>query len=78
MHTHEHDISNNEKDGFLEIDAVLSLLPFMDAIWAFEPQVFVATFRGNAANPNPRERTYLPNNVRPAKARARGRGTELS
>ena len=30
----------------------------MDAIWAFEPQVFVATFRGNAANPNPRERTY--------------------
>ena len=36
----------------------------MDAIWAFEPQVFVATFRGNAANPNPRERTHLPNNVR--------------
>ena len=58
-----HNRSNNEKDVFLETDAVLSLLPFMDAIWASEPQVFVATFRGNAANPNPRESTYLPNNT---------------
>ena len=40
----------------------------MDAIWAFEPQVFLMTFRGNAANPSPREGSY--NTTMSAKERA--------